>query len=98
MRTPGKGFEEFYNRVAEEGVHFIRGKVADVYPEPDGTGRLILQAEDTLLGMVRKIPVDMVVLAVGLEAQADAQEVRRLFNITCAATASSWSATPSWRR
>ena len=25
----------------------------------------------------------MVVLAVGLEPQADAQEVRRLFNITC---------------
>ena len=84
MRTPGKGFEEFYNRVAEEGVYFIRGKVADVYPEPDGGGRLMLQAEDTLLGMVRKIPVDMLVLAVGLEAQPDAQDVRRLFNISCA--------------
>ena len=84
MRTPGKGFEEFYNRVAEEGVYFIRGKVADVYPEPDGGGRLMLQAEDTLLGRVRKIPVDMLVLAVGLEAQPDAQDVRRLFNITCA--------------
>jgi heterodisulfide reductase subunit A len=33
--------------------------------------------------MVRKIPVDMVVLAVGLEAQEDAEEVRRRFNITC---------------
>jgi len=84
IRAPGKGFEEFYNRVAEEGALFIRGKVADVYPAEDGSGRLILQAEDTLLGMVRKIPVDMVVLAVGLEAQEDATEVRRLFNITCA--------------
>jgi heterodisulfide reductase subunit A2 len=82
IRAPGKAFEEFYTRVAEEGVHFIRGKVADVYP--NGDGRLTLQAEDTLLGMVRKIPVDMVVLAVGLEPQPDAQEVRRLFNITCA--------------
>jgi heterodisulfide reductase subunit A len=84
MRTPGKSFEEFYNRVAEEGVYFIRGKVADVYPETNGGGRLILQAEDTLLGKVRKIPVDMLVLSVGLEARPDAQEVRRLFNITCA--------------
>ena len=84
MRTPGKAFEEFYNRVAEEGVQFIRGKVGDVYPEENGAGRLIMQAEDTLLGQVRKIPVDMVVLAVGLEAQPDAQEVRRRFNITCA--------------
>jgi heterodisulfide reductase subunit A len=83
IRTPGKGFEEFYNRVAEEGTHFIRGKVADVSPAPDGDGRLALQVEDTLLGMVRKIPVDMVVLSVGLEAQEDAEEVRRRFNITC---------------
>ena len=85
IRAPGKAFEEFYNRVAEEGTHFIRGKVADVYPEPNGAGRLIVQAEDTLLGMVRKIPVDMVVLGVGLEAKADAQEVRRLFNLSCSA-------------
>jgi heterodisulfide reductase subunit A2 len=39
--------------------------------------------EDTLLGMVRKIPVDMVVLSIGLEPQADAQSVRRTFNISC---------------
>ena len=84
IRAPGKGMEEFYNRVAEEGVHFIRGKVADVYPEAGNTGRVILQAEDTLLSRVRKIPVDMVVLATGLEPQADAEEVRRTFNITCA--------------
>ncbi|MGD8818151.1 MAG: CoB--CoM heterodisulfide reductase iron-sulfur subunit A family protein [Acidobacteriota bacterium] len=85
IRAPGKGMEEFYNRVCEDGVHFIRGKVADVYPEGNGSGdgRLVLQAEDTLLGRVRKIPVDMVVLAVGLEPQADAEDVRRRFNITC---------------
>ncbi len=84
IRAAGKGMEEFYNRVAEEGVHFIRGKVADIYPEAGKTGRVILQAEDTLLSRVRKIPVDMVILATGLEPQADAEAVRRTFNITCA--------------
>jgi heterodisulfide reductase subunit A2 len=84
VRAPGKAFEEFYNRVAEEGVQFIRGKVADIYPDKNGNGRVIVQAEDTLLGMVRKFPVDMVILAVGLEARKDAPEVRRLFNISCA--------------
>jgi heterodisulfide reductase subunit A len=83
MRTPGKTFEEFYNRVAEDGTHFIRGKVADVYPAGNGDARLVLQAEDTLLGRMRKIPVDMVILAVGLEAREDAEDVRRRFNITC---------------
>ena len=83
VRAPGKAFEEFYNRVAEEGVVFVRGKVADIYPAGNGDGRLILQAEDTLLGMVRKIPVDMVVLSTGLEPRPDAGDVRRLFNIGC---------------
>ena len=85
LRTPGKGMEEFYNRIAEEGMRLVRGKVADVYPDPtDGTtGRLVLQVEDTLLGRIRKIPVDMVVLAVGLEPRADAQDVRRMLNMSC---------------
>jgi heterodisulfide reductase subunit A len=83
VRAPGKAFEEFYERVAEEGVVFIRGKTADVYPSADGDGRLIMQGEDTLLGMIRKISVDMVVLATGLEPRADANDVRRLFNIGC---------------
>jgi len=83
IRTPGKAFEEFYQSVATEGVHFVRGKIADVYPESGGTGKLIVQAEDTLLGRVRKLPVDMVVLSVGLEPRSDAQDVRRMFNMSC---------------
>jgi len=30
IRTPGKGFEEFYQKLLNEGVHFIRGRVAEV--------------------------------------------------------------------
>jgi heterodisulfide reductase subunit A len=88
VRTPGKGFEEFYERVQEEQVHFIRGKVGDVSPATvaDGEGReLVVQVDDTLLGKVRKIPVDMLILAVALEPQADAQSVRRLLNMSCSA-------------
>ncbi len=86
MRTPGKGYEEFYDKLLNEGVHFIRGRVAEVSgwaATPEETGKLILRAEDTLLGVVRRIPVDMVVLSVGMEAQADADDVRRKFNISC---------------
>jgi len=86
MRTPGKGYEEFYERLLQENVHFIRGRVAEVTDwvmQPEEEGKLIIRAEDTLIGTVRRIPVDMVVLSVGLEAQADADDVRRLFNISC---------------
>ncbi len=86
MRAFGKGYEEFYDRVLEEGAHMIRGRVAevtDVALEPNEEGKLIIRVEDTLVGVVRRIPVDMVILSVGLEAQSDAQEIRRLFNISC---------------
>lgn len=86
VRTPGKGFEEFYTRTLAEGVHFIRGKVGQVSDwatAPEEQGKLVIQVEDTLAGMIRRIPVDMVVLSAGLDPQPDAQEVRRLFNISC---------------
>jgi heterodisulfide reductase subunit A len=86
MRTPGKGYEEFYDKLLKEGVHFIRGRVAEVTDwsrSPEEEGRLVVRVEDTLVGTVRRIPLDMVILAVGLEPRADSQEIRRLFNISC---------------
>ncbi len=86
MRTPGKGYEEFYKKLLEEGVHFIRGKVAEVTDwamSPEEEGKLVIRVEDTLIGVVRRIPVDMVILSVGLEPQPDADELRRMLNITC---------------
>jgi heterodisulfide reductase subunit A len=86
IRTPGKGFEEFYQKLLNEGVHFIRGRVAEVTDWAlDNTeeNKLVLRVEDTLLGTVRRIPVDMVVLSVGIEPHADADDVRRLFNFSC---------------
>ncbi len=86
MRTPGKGYEEFYDKLLEENVHFIRGRVAEVTDSavrPEEEGKLIIRAEDTMIGIVRRVPVDMVVLAVGMEPHADSQDVRRMFNISC---------------
>ncbi|MFI5252164.1 MAG: FAD-dependent oxidoreductase [Bacteroidota bacterium] len=86
MRTPGKGYEEFFDKLLNEGVHFIRGRVAEVTDwaaTRDELGRLIIRVEDTMIGVVRRIPVDMVVLAVGVEPRDDAQDVRRTFNISC---------------
>ena len=74
MRTPGKGFEEFYQKLLEERVHFIRGRVAEVTDwalDPTEEGKLVIRVEDTLAGMVRRIPVDLVVLSTGLEPHAE---------------------------
>ncbi len=86
MRTPGKGYEEFYDKLMTEGVHFVRGRVSEVTDwalVPEEENKLTIRVEDTLVGVVRRVPVDMVVLAVGLEPRKDADDIRRMFNISC---------------
>jgi len=85
MRAFGKGYEEFYKRLLEEDVTFIRGRVAEVTNVSEATsekGKLVVVAEDTLLGIVRRIPVDMVILSVGLEPRRDVLDVAHTFSIS----------------
>ncbi|MBE9546483.1 MAG: CoB--CoM heterodisulfide reductase iron-sulfur subunit A family protein, partial [Proteobacteria bacterium] len=68
----------------EENVRFVRGKAArvtDVTVSPEEEGKLIVEVEDTLSNQFMRLPVDMVVLASAMEAQADAGEVARILNI-----------------
>ncbi len=86
IRTPAKGYEEFYQRLLEEGTHFIRGKIAEITNAartPEEEGKLIVQVEDTLIGKQRRIPVDMVILSCGLEPRHDHKDLARLFGVSC---------------
>ncbi len=86
MRANQKGYEEFYQRLLEEGMHFVRGKVAEVTDaarRSSEEGKLIVQVEDTLVGKQRRIPVDMVVLMGALEPQTDAKELGLKCGISC---------------
>ncbi len=86
IRAPGKGCEEFYDKSLKDGIQFVRGRVAEVTDwalSPEEEGKLVIRVEDTLAGFVRRIPVDMIVLATGMEPQADAQDMRRLLNMSC---------------
>jgi heterodisulfide reductase subunit A len=88
MRAFGKGYEEFYQRILDEGVNVIRGKGAEVvlskHKRAD-EGQLLVRCEDTLIGKFREIPVDMVILCTALEARKDAAETARTFNISTGA-------------
>ncbi len=86
MRTAYKAYDEFYQRVLEEGTLFVRGKVAEVTDAARNErekGKLIIQVEDTLASKQRRIPVDMVILSSGLQPRHDAKEVGKLFGISC---------------
>jgi quinone-modifying oxidoreductase subunit QmoA len=65
IRAPGRN-EDFYHRIrADEGVHFVKGKVAKVEPDA-ATGDLVVEADDMLSGTKRRVNVDLVVLATGM--------------------------------
>lgn len=84
MRCVGKAYDEFYLRVLNEGVRFVRGKVAEVIKNPGGlsdNGQYIVKVEDTLAGSVREIPLDMIVLANGIKARDDSRELARKLSI-----------------
>jgi heterodisulfide reductase subunit A len=86
MRTPGKGYEEFYHRLLEEGTNFIRGKVAEISDAArfeNEEGKLVVQVEDTLIGRQRRVPVDMVILSPAMEARHDSKEISQLFKMGC---------------
>ncbi len=86
MRTPGKDYDEFYQRVLEEKAMFIRGKVAEVSDASQNgseEGKLVVQVEDTMIGEQRRIPVDMVILSSALEPRADSSSVAKKFGISC---------------
>jgi heterodisulfide reductase subunit A len=88
MRTAFKDYDEFYQQVLEEGTVFVRGRVAEVTDaarQVGEEGKLIVQVEDTLVGRQRRIPVDMVILSVGLEPRRDAKAMAKLFGISCSA-------------
>ncbi len=85
MRAFGKGYEEFYTRLLDEGITMIRGKAAEVVEgawSDNGERMLLVRCEDTLVGRFREIPLDMLILCNAIEPRRDADQVRKLFSIS----------------
>jgi heterodisulfide reductase subunit A len=88
VRSAGKAYEEFYRRVCEEGVNFIRGKVSQITDKAESDeekGKLIVIGEDSLVGRVARVPVDMVILSTAIKPRQNSESTARLFNISCSA-------------
>lgn len=67
LRTPGK-YEKFREKLmADENATFIKGKVADINVEADGTVTVI--AENAVTGDKIQQTVDMAVLATGMQPE-----------------------------
>ncbi len=78
VRTFGKGFEEFYDRVRREGVRYRRGSVSEIYKRGN---KVVVRAEDTLLGEPLEMEADLVVLATGIVPRSGAQGIAELLKL-----------------
>jgi heterodisulfide reductase subunit A2 len=65
MRMFGLGYEELYQKAqVEYNVQFIRGRLSEAAPAEGN--RVVVKAEDTLMGRPVKLTLDMLVLMVGM--------------------------------
>lgn len=94
VRTPGKGFEEFYRRASDEGVQYLRGKVSKIFRRGD---KVVVWAADTLAGKKMEIEADMVVLASAIVPNPEGVEVARKLKIAVDANGFQSEAHPKLR-
>jgi heterodisulfide reductase subunit A len=79
VRAFGKGFEEFYDRVRGEGITYRRGNPSEIIRRGD---KVVVRAEDTLLGEPVEVEADLVVLAVGMLPRLDAGSVAEMLHLS----------------
>jgi len=90
VRAFGKGYEEFYDRVKHERVMYRRGEPSEVYRRggevarsETGQSRLVVLAEDTMLGKPVEVEADLVVLANAVVPRTDMADVAGLLGLEC---------------
>ncbi len=81
IRTPSKGYEEFYDRARGMGIRFIQGRPSLVTEDPV-TRNLFVHSEDVSLGKVVEHEYDMVMLNQAAVPQPDVDTVSSVLNIT----------------
>jgi len=78
MRAFGKGYEEFAERIKQEGTFIVRGHSASVDMI---NGEMVVRGEDIFNDKLVEFKVDMVVLAVGLIPTPGTEELSRMLGI-----------------
>ncbi len=79
VRAFGKGYEQFYEAVQKKGIFYRKGVPSEIYKK---NGKLIVKADDELLGEPYEEEADLVVLATGLTQRKDAAGLRSLLKLS----------------
>ncbi|HWR25845.1 MAG TPA: ferredoxin:CoB-CoM heterodisulfide reductase subunit HdrA [Methanosarcina sp.] len=74
------GFYENYYRVVQDiGVHFVRGRPAEIVEKPDKS--LVVRIEDTLEQKIKEIPADLVVLSAAMVPSKGTRKIASILNL-----------------
>jgi len=79
VRAFGKGYEQFYEEVQKRGIFYRKGIPSEIYQR---NGKLIVRADDELLGEPYEEEADLVVLSTGLTQRNDADQLRTLLKLS----------------
>lgn len=74
VRTPGKAYDEFYEKALDDGALYLRGRVSKIYQKGS---KLIVKGEDTLIGKQMEVEADMVVLATAMVPSKGYEEIAK---------------------
>ncbi len=80
IRTPSKGYEEFYDRARAMGIHFVQGRPALITEDPD-TKNLFVHSEDIALGKAVEHEYDMVMLNQAAIPQPDQNHMSSVLSV-----------------
>lgn len=78
LRGPYRGFEEFYDAAKEEGINFVRGRIAEIILDE---GKMYVRAVDTDADTLLNIDSDLVVLSVGQEPADGSDRIAKMLHI-----------------
>jgi len=78
IRTQGKGWEDLYTRVMEDGVRFIRCRPSVLMRD---RGKIVIPYEDSLTGERGELKVDMAVLALGMRPSESTDKLARMMGL-----------------
>jgi len=80
LRMFDRHFESMYlDAQTKYGVYFVRGRLSEAAESIDG--RVAIKAEDTLMGKMLKISVDLLVLMTGMETAEDTEHLAAMLKI-----------------
>lgn len=80
IRSPSKGYEEFYDRARDMGIRFIQGRPS-LITEDDKTHNLFVHSEDISLGKVIEHEYDMVMLNQAAIPAPDQDHMSSVLNV-----------------